>query len=409
MRLSSHGIAARYATEVAPTGGHNNTDGSRWPKTVSREPLLTVKGEGMSGNIFEKLREQLDQYSIGYPSTESGVEIEILRKLFTEEAAEMYLQLSLMMETPTDVAKRTGQDPDHVANLLEEMAENGLIFRVRKGDAPKYGAAPYVVGIYEYQLKTMDRELAQLMDDYFNEAFAGEVSKQVVPLRTIPVNQAIDVAWPVVPYDDAREIIKTKDRLAVAKCICRVQQGLLDQACDKPVEVCLMAGSHADYYVDKGMGRWITQEEAIEILDDCEKAGLVPQPFNAQNPGGMCNCCGDCCGMLRALNKHPKPVEIVIANYFAEVDSELCVGCEVCLDRCQMNAITIGDEEVAEVNLDRCIGCGLCISTCATEAMKLRAKPQEERREPPAVAQMTIMELAQKRGKSLVPLAFMGK
>ena len=368
-----------------------------------------LRNMAMSKDVYARLREQLDQYSIGFPATESGVEIQILRRLFTEEAAEMYLQLSLMMEAPADVAKRTGRDPDHVASLLEQMAENGLVFRVRKGDTVKYGAAPYVVGIYEYQVKTMDLELARLMEDYYNEAFAGESSRQTVPMRTIPVNQAIDVTWPVVPYDDAREIIKAKDRLAVAKCICRVQQGLLGQACEKPVEVCIMAGSHADYYVEKGMGRWITQEEALEILDNCEKAGLVPQPFNAQNPGGMCNCCGDCCGMLRMLNRHPKPVEIVIANYFAQVDPDLCVACEVCLDRCQMNAITIGDNEVAQVNLDRCIGCGLCVSTCATEAMKLQAKPKEASREPPEKAQTTIMELAQKRGKSLIPLAMLGK
>lgn len=366
-------------------------------------------GEDMSKDVYIRLREQLDQYSIGFPATESGVEIQILRRLFTEEAAEMYLQLSMLMENPVEVAKRTGRDPEGTATLLEQMAEDGLIFRVRKGDTVKYGAAPYVVGIYEYQVKTMDRELARLMEDYYNEAFAEKSATQTVPMRTIPVNQAIDVVWPVVPYDDAREIIKSKDKLAVAKCICRVQQGLLGQACDKPVEVCLMAGSHADYYVEKGMGRWITQEEAIQILDDCEKAGLVPQPFNAQNPGGMCNCCGDCCGMLRILNRHPKPVDIVIANYFAEVDPELCVGCEVCLDRCQMNAVTIGDDDVAHVNLDRCIGCGLCVSTCATEAMKLRAKPKEERKEPPEKAQTTMMELALKRGKSLVPLAMMGK
>ncbi len=363
----------------------------------------------MAKDVYERLQQQLDQYSIGFPATKSGVEIQILRRLFTEEAAEMYLQLSLMMEAPADVAKRTARDPDHVATLLDRMAENGLVFRVRKGDTVKYGAAPYVVGIYEYQVKTMDRELARLMEDYYNEAFAGEASKQIAPMRTIPVNQAIDVAWPVVPYDDAREIIKTKDRLAVAKCICRVQQGLLGQACGKPVEVCIMAGSHADYYVEKGMGRWITPEEALEILDDCEKAGLVPQPFNAQNPGGMCNCCGDCCGMLRMLNRHPKPVDIVISNYFAEVDPDLCVACEVCLDRCQMNAIAIGDNEVAQINLDRCIGCGLCVSTCATQAMKLRAKSKEERREPPQNAQLTIMELARKRGKSLIPLAMIGK
>ncbi len=363
----------------------------------------------MQKDVYSRLQEQLDQYSIGFPSTESGVEMKILRRLFTEEAAEMYLQMSLLMETPADVAKRTGRNSDDTAALLEQMAENGLVFRVRKGDTVKYGAAPYVVGIYEYQVNTMDRELAQLMEDFYNEAFAEKSATQTVPMRTIPVNQSIDVAWPVVPYEDARQIVKSKDRLAVAKCICRVQQGILGQACDKPVEVCLMAGSHADFYVEKGMGRWISHEEALQILDECEKAGLVPQPFNAQNPGGMCNCCGDCCGMLRMLNRHPRPVDIVIANYFAEVDPDLCVACGVCLDRCQMNAVTIDDDDVAHVNLDRCIGCGLCVSTCAVEAIKLRAKPKEERREPPAKAQTTMMELAQKRGKSLIPLAMIRK
>ncbi len=361
----------------------------------------------MSENIFRQLQEQLDQYSVGFPTTESGVEMEILKRLFTEEEAEMYLHMSMMLEAPDSVAGRLKQDPAQVALLLDEMAEKGLLFRTRKGDDAKYGAAPFVVGIYEYQLKTMDDELARLFDDFFEEAFMEQGSRQVVPMRTIPVNKSIGVSWKVAPYEDAREIVKSKDRLAVADCICRVQKGLLDEACDKPVEVCFMAGSHADYYVERDMGRWVTQEEALEILDKCEEAGLVPQPFNAINPGGMCNCCGDCCGMLRTLKKHPRPVEMVVTNHYALVDEDLCVGCEVCLDRCQMDAITMGDEDTAQVNLDRCIGCGLCVTTCDVEAMTLEPKSPEDRREPPAKAQLTLMELAQKRGKSLVPLAVM--
>ena len=354
------------------------------------------------------MRDQLDQYSVGFPSTTSGVEMKILKKLFTEDEALIYLSMSLMLEAPQAVAERTNQDTDGVALLLEEMAEKGLVFRAREQGSSMYGAAPFVVGIYEFQVNTMDRELAQLFDEYFEEAFAGQTSQQTVPMRTIPVNRSIDVSWPVVPYEDVREIIRSKDRLAVANCICRVQQGLLDQACDKPLEVCFLAGAHADYYVDREMGRWVNQDEALEILDRCEEAGLVPQPFNAQNPGGMCNCCGDCCAMLRALKKHPRPVEMVIANYYAEVDPDLCSACETCLDRCQMEAITIGREGVATIDLYRCIGCGLCVTTCETEAMSLKPKPEEDRRDPPAKARTTMMELAQKRGKSLVPLSARG-
>jgi len=360
----------------------------------------------MPNKIYYQLREQLDQYSVGFPTTTSGVEMKILERLFTEEEAHMYLNLSMILETPEAVAERTNQAPDQVATLLERMVDKGLIFRLQKEDSIQYAATPFVIGFWEYQVKTMDRELAQLFEQYFEEGFGGHTSQQTVPMRTIPVNRAINVSWPVAPYEDVREIIKSKDRIAVANCICRVQQGLIDQACDKPLEVCFSFGSHAKYYVERGMGRWISQEEALEILQQCEEPGLVPQPTNAQNPGAICNCCGDCCGMLRALKKHPRPAEMVISNYYAMVDSDLCSACETCLDRCQMEAITIGLEEVAEVDLDRCIGCGLCITTCATGALSLEPKPQEGRREPPSQPRDAMMQMAQERGKSLIPLAF---
>jgi NAD-dependent dihydropyrimidine dehydrogenase PreA subunit len=361
----------------------------------------------MPSDVYYRLREQLDQYSVGFPTTESGVEMKILEKLFSEEEAEMYLNLSLLLETPEAVAQRTGQEPGHVTSLLHQMAEKGLIFRLHKGGSIQYGASPFVVGIYEYQLDTMDRELAGLIDQYMDEAFAQYASQQTVPMRTVPVNQAVDVSWPVAPYEDLKKIIQSKEKIAVARCICRVQQGLLEKSCDKPLEVCFSFGSHAAYYVERGMGRWITQEEALQILDECDEAGLVPQPFNAQNPGGMCNCCGDCCGMLRALKKHPHPAQMVMSNYLAVVDPDLCSACETCVDRCQMDAIALGPEDVAQVDLRRCIGCGLCVTTCPTEAIRLELKPDAQRRDPPQTAQETLMQLAQERGTSLIPLAAM--
>jgi len=61
------------------------------------------------------------------------------------------------------------------------------------------------------------------------------------------------------------------------------------------------------YYLDKNMGREVSLAEATTILENCRDAGLVTQPATSQNPSGMCNCCGDCCGVLNALSKHPKP------------------------------------------------------------------------------------------------------
>ncbi len=363
----------------------------------------------MTAKVYYDLREQLDQYSVGFPSTESGVELEILKAIFTEEEAEMYLNLSMMLETPEQVASRIGRDWDEVAAILERMVDKGQIFRTRKGDVKKYGAAPFIVGSYEYQVKSMDKRFAELFEKYFNEAFGKQGIAQSAPLRTVPVNRTIDHKWQVAPYEDLKEIIKSKETISVGNCVCRTQQNLLGKGCGKNMEACLQFGSHAHFYVEKGMGRYITQEEALEILEKCDDAGLVPQPFISQDTGGICNCCGDCCGILRSIKLHPKPAERVYANYYAEADPETCTACGTCLDRCQMEAILLEDQGVAQVNRDRCIGCGLCVTTCPTEAMSLRIKPQDERRLPPATSKDFVMQLASTRGKSLIPLSVIKK
>ncbi len=359
----------------------------------------------MTTKLYQDLREQLDHYSVGFPATGSGVEIKILEKLFSTEEARLYLSMSMMLDTSEAIAQRIGQEQGAVADLLERMVDKGLIFRQKKGGASKYAAAPFVVGSFEYQVKNMDREFAELFDQYFLEAFGKQGLGQSAPLRTIPVNKSLSHLWPVAPYEDVKKILATKDPIAVGKCVCRVQQGLLDKGCDKPLEVCFQFGSHAQFYVDKGMGRFITLDEALSIIDRCEQDGLVPQPFVSQDAGGMCNCCGDCCGILRSIKMHPKPAAQVLTNYYAAVDAEACSACETCVDRCQMEAIKVND--VAGVDRDRCIGCGLCVTTCPSEALSLVLKP--ERQEPPATAKQYIMQLARTRGKSLVPIAFTKK
>lgn len=352
-------------------------------------------------NVYYQLREQLDQYSVGFPATSSGVEMTILEKLFSEEDAQMYLELSMALETPAAVAERTNQDPEIVSSLLASMAEKGLIFSLHKDESTRYAAAAFVYGIYEYQEKTMDRELAELFDKYFEEAFLRQMSEHVVPVRSIPVNQALDVSWTVAPYDNAREIIKSQDLIAVTNCPCRRQQGLLDQACDQPLEVCFYFRANAKYFVDKGMARWVSQEEALAIQDRCEEIGLVTQPDNSQSPMVMCHCCGDCCVQLRSIKKYPRPAEMTNSNYYAVVDPELCVACETCLDRCQMEAVTIGPDDTAAVNLDRCIGCGICITTCPAGAMSLHQKPEEVRLIGPLPPNEALSQRAQERGKTL--------
>ena len=354
----------------------------------------------MSEEVYRKLQERLDTYSVGFPATASGVEIKILKVLFSLEDAEMFLEMTQKLETAERIAERTGRPLEQVADQLETMTDKGLLFRLKRGGATRYAAIPFVHGLFEFQVKDLGVELAELMEQYHKEGFkqAFENSGGMF-LRTVPVQAVIEAGHHVAAYDDAVAMLKDKEPIVVTDCICRKQQQAVGEGCGKASEACFMFGSMGQYYIDKGMGRQVDVEEAITLLKKAQDDGLVTQPATTQNPHGMCNCCGDCCGVLRSLRSYPKPAEMVYSNHFAAVDADLCTGCETCLERCQMDAISLNADDVAEIDRDRCIGCGLCITTCPTEAMLLKAK--EDHYTPPATTTEQMLTMAQKRG--LVP------
>ena len=217
-------------------------------------------------------------------------------------------------------------------------------------------------------------------------------------LRTIPIQKSVEFTHHVAMYDDAVEILKSKDNIVVADCICRKKKKVVGTGCDKRMEACFMFGSMGQLYIDRGMGRQVDLDEAISILKEAQESGLVTQPATNQNPVGMCNCCGDCCGVLTSIKEHPRPAELVCSNYFAKENRELCTGCETCLERCQMDAIEMDKDNIVVVNRERCIGCGLCVITCPAEAMRLIPKPEKEHMTPPASSAEQMMIMARNRG-----------
>jgi Na+-translocating ferredoxin:NAD+ oxidoreductase RNF subunit RnfB len=166
---------------------------------------------------------------------------------------------------------------------------------------------------------------------------------------------------------------------------------LLDQPCKLTDDqrTCNTFGTLATVLLDAGLGREVTKEEMLELLQKYEDKGFVLQPENAQNPSYFCACCGCCCSVLQMMKKFPRPAELYTSNYFAVVNPEECEACETCIDRCQMEALSIVND-VSTVNLDRCIGCGLCVETCTSDAIQLQKKEKE------IVPPMDASELYQK-------------
>ena len=117
-------------------------------------------------DIYEKLARHLDNLPAGFPRTESGVEIRILKRLFSPEEAETAILLTMMPEPVAGIAQRTGMDEAILADRLADMAKKGLVFRVARGELLLYSAAQFVVGIWEYHLNDLDEDLIRDVNAY---------------------------------------------------------------------------------------------------------------------------------------------------------------------------------------------------------------------------------------------------
>ena len=237
----------------------------------------------MATDIYERLAEHLDNLPGGFPRTESGVEMRILRRLFTPEDAKLAVHLTLIPEEPRVVARRAKIPVEEASQRLEEMVKAGLIIAVYpKSKPPLYMAQQFLVGFWESQVNRLSRELIQDYEEYLPFYTEQNIGPGVPQLRTIPVGKSISAQTEVMLYERAEELVRTHKTFAVANCICRQEMGIMGKRCEKPEESCLSFGAAARIMVRTGRGRSITLEEALAILRRAEEVGLVLQPSNAK-------------------------------------------------------------------------------------------------------------------------------
>lgn len=334
----------------------------------------------MSHDAFERLADALDELPNRFPRTESGVEIDILKKLLSPEEAALLSQLSRTMETSDAVAERMGGSSEQVYKKLIELARRGLVWFEKTQGELRFRLPPFIVGIYEASLDKVDHELAHLIEHYMLEGGAEGIMKpQPAIHRVVPAQSAVKSEW-ILPYDDVRSILLSSKGFSVYDCICRKQQDKLGtRKCDFPLRIC-MSFSPAERPPGPST---VSQEEALALLQEAEEIGLVHTVSNvAKGVGYICNCCGCCCGILRGITEWGIEKSVAYANYYAVVDPEKCTACGVCEDRCQVNAISV-KEMAAVVDRDKCIGCDLCVTGCTEEAARLERRPDSETIDPP--------------------------
>ena len=348
----------------------------------------------METDIYNQLAGHLDRLPGGFPSTDSGVELRILKRLFSPEEARLACHLTLISETVPVIALRSGLPVEKAAAMLDQMAQKGLVFK--SSPPPRYMAAQFVVGIWEYQVGRLSAGLVADMEEYMPHLFDADAWQASPQMRTIPVGRSVDSELAILSYETAETLLEKQESFVVTPCICRKEQKMQGKGCDRPLEACISFGAADSYYLETGVGRKASREEVFEILKLADKSGLVLQTSNGKDISWICCCCGCCCGVLRNLKQHPRPADLVAAPFTARLDPDLCNGCGVCEKRCQMEAIEISNER-ANLTDSSCIGCGLCVSTCATGALALERKPVNHQPRVPLNTATSMLRLAWKR------------
>jgi electron transport complex protein RnfB len=334
----------------------------------------------MNQDVYRKLARALDKLPNGFPKTKSGIEIAILKRIFSPEEAALACQLSGEYESVNEMAKRVKITSEKLESALRKMAKHGLVWDYEDEGVIQYRLAPFIVGIFESQLDSMSHELAHMIEEYFAEGGAAGIMKPQPALhRVIPSQGAVKSEW-ILPYDDVKAVLQSQKTFSLRDCICRVQQDLIkSRRCNFPVKTCLTFST----YERPPRSEDISKEEALALLDKFEKIGLVHTVSNVMEGFSyVCNCCGCCCGILRGINDWGTENSVAYANYYSEIDPDQCKGCGTCIKRCQVKAIS-KQGNVSVVDRKRCIGCGLCVTGCTNGAAKLHRKPKEETINPP--------------------------
>lgn len=332
----------------------------------------------MDHNAYKQLAEQLNALPNGFPPTDDGRELKLLAKLFTPEEAGLAAQLSPSLETVETLAARTGGDASVLRDQLKGMSRRGLVEAGKIEGGLGFKLMPFVVGIYEMQVGTMDAELARLFEDYFQGGFGKMLSAKPQVHRVIPVNETIRNPMEVRPFESAVEIVNAMQSWGVQDCICRKQTALVGRGCEHPIDVCMVFHPRPNAFENHPVIHALTHDEAMGTLRRAAEAGLVHSVSNSvEGTYYICNCCTCSCGILRGM------AELGIANVVAssafvnQVDELICNGCEDCIKTCQFNALSM-DGLLAKVDAVRCTGCGVCVIHCSTGALGLVRRPEEE-------------------------------
>jgi len=339
-------------------------------------------------DIYMRLAKHLEDLIMGYPYNEAL--IDLLKEMFNPVEAEVALAIPNTLEplevvSPQIIAARCDLPESTVTEALLSLSSRHMLYsrQTEQGDT---GFALLQVGygipqtfFWGGQNDDRARRMAKLVLNYFSIPTTGAVygGAATKTYKYSPANVSIDIEMQgVMPNEQMGPIVEDSNRIAVAHCPCRMSAKILGRTdCHHSLEVCLKYDEMAEFVIDKGLAREISKDEAMRILADSEKQGLVHMVDNTQGQiKHTCNCCGHYCWNVGIIRRRKIPRDMLMAVYFIrETELEDCIGCGACADICPVDAVTMIDERPV-VDNEWCIGCGVCAVSCPAEVISIKRR-----------------------------------
>jgi ferredoxin len=303
--------------------------------------------------------------------------------------------------------------------FLETILRKGLVWTCTdENEEETYRLAPILVGWFEMYLSdgadTLEkREFARRVDklfkswgrfnvypirtlwNYHTKRRSRAHRRVVVPQNPSQKAKTVEIAidQPLSTSDmeihlteSVNELIEKygeKNKIALVHCFCRQWRKFVDEPCrfDQPYESCIVLGDFTRYVVKYGIARYISKEEALQIIQEVQDKGAVHQVFHEkedihQPEIAICNCCWDCCGVLGSYNRGLLPMRVKSYYYAQIVDDSLCTGCGTCVKYCPTRAVSVANKK-SQIDVEKCIGCGQCELQCPEGVIALEYKERE--------------------------------
>jgi ferredoxin len=340
----------------------------------------------MSDQAYMRIAENIDKGAQTAPKADGEISkafLAYLKIVYKPDAAELIQHLEMnRSRTVQEVADASGQDENKVRDILNPLTQNAAL--IGNGEKFRLPVIPSLLNLQMFypDIKSDDLEAAELYQQFFIKEkyykYYATTEKGTPSLRTIPVEHAIHPETKSLETEEAHAYIKNlgTETLALVPCPCRTRtekMGIRECKDKVPVAACIFIDKAAKQFIDIGLGKQVTKEQATKYLDEAVELGLIPATNNyIGDPHSIiCLCCGCCCSNVRGRTRWDNPTAMLPSNFLAEASDD-CILCGTCIDRCFLDALSLDDDAgKAVADPEKCIGCGVCTITCPEDALKL--------------------------------------